>query len=363
MVLLLMVTACGFIVPGVPPDAAPDAAPDAQQCFGSFVMVCFNRVADIPTGAKNLPTGADIDTDSPEVCDQQNNRKEDLCVLAGKGFVLPAGQMLRAHGSKPLVLLSLETMTLEAMSTVDVRSTRMAAPQDRGAGANPPSCVNGMPPMMAGGGYGGSFGGQGGTGEQFSGAPPNSGKAAPAVSPAPTMLLGGCPGGDGDSTGGAGGGGGGAVALIAATSIQLLGTVNASGAGGRGGPASKSGGGGGGSGGMIVIDSPSITAMGPLFANGGGGGQGGTGGGAPVAGVDGGESNAPGTPAMGGPTGAEGGAGGMGSFGPIKPNGFGAVGGASAIGGGGGGGGGAGFIRGHRLPVAANIFPNAIDLP
>jgi hypothetical protein len=368
---LALLPACGFQAPLASGDGGGiDSPPDAPQlCFGSFVRVCFNTVADVPTDAKNMSAGADIDTDSQmqAVCDQQNDRKRDFCVIAGKGFVLATGQVLRAHGSKPLVLLSTDTMMLEATSMVDVSSTRMAAPQDRGAGANPSNCMAGMAPAMAGGGFGGSFGGKGGDGERLGG-PATSGTAAGATA-TPTMLRGGCPGGDGDNTGGiggggAGGGGGGAVALVAATSIQILGTVNASGAGGHGGPtANKSGGGGGGSGGMIVIESTSITATGLVFANGGGGGQGGTGPGTPAVGGDGGESTAPATAGIGGAGSAVGGEGGKGSFGPGRIFGSPAANNSTGMGGGGAGGGGAGFIRGHGLPAAANIFPDAIDLP
>jgi hypothetical protein len=334
--------------------------PDAPStCFGSFTKVCFTTLADVPTMPVILPIDLtiEIDTDSSTMCDQHNDRMNDYCVIAGAGFTLAAGQSIKGYGSKPLVLLSTTTMTLEATSTIDVSSNRTVGPVAAGAGANSSLCTSGAAPELAGGGYGGSFGGKGGNGEQLGGAA-TSGVAAAALTSPPAMLRGGCPGGTGDASGGVGGSGGGAVALIAGTAIQIDGMVNASGAGGLGGPAFESGGGGGGSGGMIVLDAPSILATGPLFANGGGGGQGGADGGPGFGpGADGGESPDPLTPAPAGGNGITyGGYGGPGSAGTVR---LGGVNGGSypagPYGGGGGGGGGAGFIRAPG--VTTNISP------
>jgi len=333
--------------------------PDASaRCFGSFFKVCFTTLADVPKVPVILTDAAtEIDTDASTLCDQHNDQQSDYCVVAAAGFTLPATRSIRGYGSKPLVLLSTTTMTLEATSTIDVSSNHTVGPQARGAGGNSSLCTSGASPELAGGGYGGSFGGKGGDGERLAGAAAPSGVAAAALISPPTQLRGGCSGGNGDASGGVGGSGGGAVALIAGTSIQLDGKINASGAGGHGGPATQSGGGGGGSGGMIVLDAPIITATGPLFANGGGGGQGGTGGGMPVGGDDGGESSAPLTAGPAGNNGTtDGGSGGAGSFGTSKLTGFNAGGGAvSNGGGGGGGGGGAGFIRARG--ITTNISP------
>jgi hypothetical protein len=338
---------------------APGGTPDAPStCFGSFVTVCFTTLADVPTLPVILPIDLtiEIDTDSSTMCDQHNDQMGNYCVIAGAGFTLAAGQSIRGYGSKPLVVLSTTTMTLEATSTVDVSSNRTVGPLATRAGANSSLCTSGAAPELVGGGYGGSFGGKGGDGERLGGAA-TSGVAAAALTTPPTRLRGGCPGGTGDASGGVGGSGGGAVALIAGTSIQIDGSINASGAGGRGGPATQSGAGGGGSGGMIVLDTPSITATGPLFANGGGGGQGGTGAGKATMGDDGGESPAPPTPAPAGSNPIEyGGHGGPGSAGTSRLSGD--NGGsypAGPYGGGGGGGGGAGFIRARG--VTTNIAP------
>ena len=336
-------------------DGTPDAA---SRCFGSFDVVCFNTLADLPKAPVILTEDLTIDTGSSTMCDQHNDQMTRYCVVAGAGFTLSAFTTIRAYGTKPLILLSASTMTLQGASTIDVRSTSAADPHPTGADANPTACISGTPPEMAGGGYGGSLGGKGGDGERLTGAAPTSGVAVAALPSPPTQLRGGCPGGNGDKTGGLGGSGGGAVELIAAMSIQLDGTINASGAGGHGGPATQSGGGGGGSGGMIVLDAPSITAGDPLFANGGSGGQGGAGTGTGMGiGADGGESPDPPTQAPAGSNGGrDGGFGGTGSSGTRLPGNNGGIPAtAQNDGGGGGGGGGAGFIRAHGVTV--NIAP------
>jgi len=301
----------------------------------------------------------DVDTDSSTMCDQHNDQKLAFCVLATTRLTIPSGQTIRAHGARPVVLVSTTSITLAG--TVDVSSNRLASAQARGAGASPSDCgFMAMPPEGQGGGYGGSFGGKGGDGEPVG--TTTGSVAAPAFAIPPTALRGGCPGADGANAGGRGGDGGGAVALIAGLSIQLDGTVNASGAGGRGAPASKRGGGGGGSGGMIVIDAPLIESAGTAFANGGGGGQGGVGGASSVVGADGKESLAPIEVPAGGANSTEGGNGGQGASLP-RINGIRASGGANGQGGGGAGGGAAGFIRARSLHGTVNAFPPIMDLP
>lgn len=108
------------------------------------------------------------------------------------------------------------------------------------------------------------------------------GGLAGAAQALPTLLRGGCRGGDGGSADnahhGTGGNGGGAVYLIARKAINILGDVFASGAGGVttvGNLGAEEGGGGGGTGGMIGLDAPSIQIQGHVVANGGAGGGGG----------------------------------------------------------------------------------------
>jgi hypothetical protein len=284
------------------------------------------------------------------MCDQHNDQTTVYCVVVTSDLTLTSNAVLRAHGARPLVLLSTGTINLQAAAIIDVSSMH-AGPDRIGAGGNALTCRAGTPPIGPGGGYGGSFQGQGGHGKPVgtaTGGLPASGMPAP-----PPSLRGGCPGGAGNgsapgSSDGAGGAGGGAVALVAANDIDLGGTINASGAGGQGGgspPVGGGGGGGGGSGGMIVLDAPMIVpghdAL--LFANGGGGG-GGTGG--MITGAPGSESPEPGRSGGRGETRGPNGAGAEGSSGDVL-NGGDAIDNVNdlGIGGGGGGGGGAGFIH------------------
>ena len=287
-------------------DAAIDARPDAQQCFGSFVSVCLSVLPSAPFALGAADADLDIDTGSSALCD---SRTTDYCVLAGTGISIAAGRTLRAHGSKPLILIA-ATAAAQIAGAINVSSSHDGT---LGAGAVSANlCAAASPPTPAAGaagGFGGSFGGKGGDGEKIDN---DQGKAAPASS-FPAALRGGCPGGTGGA-GGAGGNGGGAV-IVFASSIQLDGSINASGAGGHGGLDVKSGGGGGGSGGMIVLDAATISGTGAAFANGGGGGQGGA---AAAPGEEGGESTAATTAAAGGVNNAKpGGKGGAGSAGLV----------------------------------------------
>jgi len=358
--LLAMASACGFKSGGTGDGGTMPPPPDAQTCFGTFTKVCFTTA---PSKAFTVTGPVDIDTDATVMCDQQNDKMASFCVVGATAVSIPALQTLRAHGSKPLLLVSSSTISIAATGTLDVHSNG-GATSVRGAGANPADCVILAAADGMGGGFGGSFGGKGGDGEKVGGSA--GGLASPALTTPPAALRGGCAGGNGANDGGLGGNGGGAVELIAATSIQLDGTINASGAGGHGSPATKSGGGGGGSGGMIVLESPSILGVGTgtMFANGGGGGQGGTGGGQAALGMDGAESPGPTTAGAGGVNAAtDGGFGGSGSFGPNKIAGLNAGGGAGSQGGGGAGGGGVGFIRARSVPGTITTFPAPMDLP
>lgn len=328
----------------------PDATtPEATTQFGSIYKI---QLSSLPGSAITVvDNDLDIDTDTSSLCDAEVTM---YCVVAGTSFVIGAGKALQGHGNRPLVLVSMTSF--EADGDIDVSSNRAR----RGAGAvGASSCLGATPAAPSGqaGGFGGSFGGMGGNGEVANGP---EGKSALPFSGFPTVLRGGCPGGAGANNpiaGGAAGDGGGALAIIA-TQARFNGRINASGAGGRGGPAQKSGGGGGGSGGMIVIDVPTSSIMlgnGVFFANGAGGGEGGSSpGGTGGTGQDGGASTGPAMPGAGG-TGRDGGDGGQGSFG-ASLNGANAPGNKS-LGGGGGGAGGAGII------YAPGIFGNSVISP
>ena len=365
--LLALLPACGFSSDSNN-GGGKDAMPDAPTCFGSYIKVCFDSASNTPSTPRVWPDDVDVDTDliqATSFCDQNNDQKASYCVVTGKGIMLAATKTLRAHGSKPLVLLS--TMAIDLEGSVDVSSTG-SAPETRGAGENPQgACMGATAVSAASGGAGGSFAGKGGNGEPVDTG--NLPQPAPAVNEFPRSLRGGCPGGNGTlndipDTGGAGGSGGGAVAIIA-PSLMFNAKINASGAGGAGGPTGKSGGGGGGSGGMIVLDVPMAGivrgANGILFANGGGGGEGGAEPPSAAMGQPGSDPAGPMPAAAGGNTTNDGGNGGAGSSDILA--GATAAGQSGSHGGGGAGGGGAGFIYAPGISGNTVISPPSQNLP
>ena len=317
-------------------DARPfDAAPG---CFGTnLVQVCPDTQPTQP-----VTLAGTLNTDTSSMCALFTTPNATVaCVVTGQGITIAGA--FAATGSRPLVLASSTTITIAVTGVLDVASRRN--PLTIGAGGDASGCATGTNPTQGGtggGAWGGSFGGKGGDGG--AGLAPSLAGVAPPASSAPTRLRGGCSGGTGAGTGGGPGGhGGGAVFLIARQSIQVLGTINASGGSGPGAIASadQGGGGGGGSGGMIGLESAMVAITGSVFANGGGGGEGG---GTGINGFDGLESTAAASPGLGGvnPTPGAGGDGGNGSVAATLG---GLAGGPDDTDGGGGGGGGAGVIR------------------
>lgn len=333
-----------------PVDGDPVVPPDAANCFGSFVTVCLTT---LPMDDRVVGTETKIDTDADCTQVVAQATGPALCVVAARAITVTA--TLHASGSRPLVLLATQTMTIGGSGLVDVGSYRLeqggsVVDEFIGAGTASGATLCGSPTnggndngfdAGAGGGAGGSFGGAGGSGASGMNGAGGSAGAAAAASGAPSFLRGGCrgtSGGNGNNrAGGKGGAGGGAVLLVAGSGITNAGHIRAGGMGGYGG-AIESGGGGGGSGGMIVLDAPSITSSGIINANGGGGGEGG--GGSDVGG--GGNSALAGTgPAAGGVYNVNGGDGGAGSWSTS----LGGSSGATDANAGGAGGGGAGVVR------------------
>lgn len=355
--LALLLAGCSFssnptAADGSPQDAAVDGAPpltDAATmlvdpvCGGAFTSVC----VEMPAAALTLETQT-IDTATSSRCVATRLAPGlDACVIAASSIVIPGNHTVTVTGRRPLVLLSTTTITISGvLDAASHQVTSMAGP-GADAGPCPSNEGNAVLPTAGpmgdgGGGFGGSFGGAGNNGGNGALAG-QGGTAAPAISA--TTLRGGCPASSGAGThGGAAGRGGGAVLLIAAQTLSIDGTVNASGAAGAAGKMGG-GGGGGGSGGMIILDADTVNTTGKVFANGGGGGEGGNN--TMTEARAGAEPTAPNAAAAGGRDGTMfGGDGGDGGFGTMLsglPGGNGAVG--SAGGGGGGGGGGVGVIR------------------
>jgi hypothetical protein len=356
--------ACGKVAgnaPDAPPAPPPDGAVvpgDEQVCFGRADRMLMCLLA-APQTALTIDQPIAINTDTSTMCAPATGAASAYCVITATDLTISS--KLLTTGSRPLVLIASRALTVTANGVIDVGSH--ATSSVIGAGADPVSCLKGTPPKAPGGGAGGSFlglGGAGGQGGLNAGVPGGvPGDAATVVS----QIRGGCPGQNGtDGAGGhgTGGHGGGAVYLIADTSIDITGTILATGQGGHGGTARQDinnpagSGAGGGAGGMIGLDAPSVTIGGVLLANGGGGG----GGGSVFAGNAGGDASTPNAAAGGGADSDDGGGNGGNGSPATSPTAPGMVGRAVTSDkadpnpGGGGGGGGAGLIL---VPAGAKL--------
>jgi hypothetical protein len=327
------------------PDAKLVDAPDGwgpPYCFGTpgaLLQVCTNTLS---TEARTI--NANINTDSSICTFTLPNGPTVLCVIYGRSLVVQG--LLRVTGSRPLVLLAVETIDISG--TLDASSGRI---NGLGAGATSGSCSVGVLPSDFAGAAGGSFQGIGGNG----GVAQNGARGEPGGAFTPTSVHGGCAGGAADPASGKPAGtpgrGGGALYLIAGSRISMGSgarlDVSGAGAGGGGGA-----GAGGGSGGLIGLDASMLVIAGELMANGGGGGQGYTGAGA----ASGGESVAPTMSAPGGAPAAPN-HGGGGSAGTTSTGGDGGGGTASTRGGGGGGGAGWIYVSGGTLGPSLRFSP------
>ena len=345
---------------GDPSDArtdATDAPVDATgQCFSRPELTLAGCLAGAPTSDLVVSQSTSIDTDSTAACAPLATRTQDVCVIAATSIAVSSSAVVRVTGSRPLVLFSQSTITIDG--TLDVAShlgTFGMPSVGPGANPNPTICGAAQAGIFGGGGAGGSFGTVGGDGGR--GVPLNSvpGAAGPAISA--TTFHGGCTGGLGagaDMNVAAAASGGGAVAMFGDT-ITVSGTVNASAMAGHGGAIGSNGGYGGASGGMIVISTPaiSLTNQGQLFAIGGAGGGGSAN---SAAGGNGGEATSYNNVVAGGQGGNNGGPGGN-AF--PQPDGGHAGGGANGAGGGGGGGAGAIVIFTNTTFTTPRIFPTA----
>lgn len=272
------------------PPAKELAGPDGPRDFGTGIVRL--RLGAAPEGDLQIPTEltqqAQIDTNS-SICTTDS---VEYCVVARRTIKVTG--RVRVIGTRPLVLIASESISIAPLGFVDVGS-HSKVPAEDGAGADPAGCNPSNPsntvPDVAnrtgGGGAGGTFmtkGGPGGDGSHFSSGSPGGSHGEPAENdPRPPFLLrGGCAG-QGNGVGSPGGHGGGAVFLIA-QEIDLSGTISAGGGGGGGGVPimmgdgpSASGGGGGGAGGMIGFDGQITNRSGMppvIHADGGGGGEG-----------------------------------------------------------------------------------------
>lgn len=244
-----------------------------SACYGSGdVQICF---AAPPTGIIASSDARAIDTTTGDGCVITTGLRAgpaSVCVLAGSAVTVGTDVTFSATGTRPLVIVADDTITISG--TLTVASTHAG---QIGAGADSCASGPGQPGQGGGGGAGGSFGTLGGAG----------GRTAVALGgnaglPSTSGVHGGCSGGAGGADGGGNGAGtpgagGGAVYLLARNIVTIDGLVNASGAGGGAAVmlTGGAGGGGGGAGGYIGIDAPQIIVGGRVLAVGGGGGGGG----------------------------------------------------------------------------------------
>ncbi|HET9619764.1 MAG TPA: hypothetical protein VFP84_00260, partial [Kofleriaceae bacterium] len=194
---------------------------DASFCFGTtkLATICY---AAPPTGDLAITSVTTLNTDTDARCGTPLSGGTGLCVVAAANIGIQS--TLRATGSKPLVLLAVNSITSNGDGFINVGSSRTGL-TERGAGSDPSTCTTmaGTAPTKTGGGAGGSFAGKGGNGSKSGDNTSTGGVAGEADATAGTKLRGGCLGqtGGGAANGGAAGHGGGVVFLIAGKEINL----------------------------------------------------------------------------------------------------------------------------------------------
>ncbi|MGI9457569.1 MAG: hypothetical protein ACR2NU_13475, partial [Aeoliella sp.] len=222
-----------------------------------------------------------------------------IAVFTFSSFELDAGLSLTASGSRPLAILSQDSLSV--FGTIDLSATSdgtllngeriagagggngglgtsvipaPASAEMNGAAATGAPLNSGGAPASSGGGTGGGHGGNGGRSE-------GGGARGAAFGDLQLGIQGGSGGGTADEDGinalAGGGGGGGGIELGAINSILIAasGQVLANGGDGAAhavGNIGLTGGGGGGAGGGILVHAPLVTQLGLISAVGGRGG-------------------------------------------------------------------------------------------
>jgi hypothetical protein len=370
---------CSFDAGGIAgptPDAdpTPDVLPD-DPCLEwmpvpAHFVPCNIVLPAEPEGDLTLTANGTYtyETDFGTLRDPQNaliaharqelmDRDPVVRLVSVDSFTLGPNSTLRAIGTKPLLIASWSTITVDG--TIDVSTNLQYGP---GAGSNTGICNAATAGTDAaeggGGGGGGGFGDDGGDGGDGGDGKGAKGAKGAKLGAPPANVRGGCPGakggkGDRGDGGGEGGKGGGALQLTARQSITVNGKLHAGGQGGR--PANgdiggndlsrRSAGGGGGSGGMLGLEAPMITVgANAILATNGGGGGGGCDNNLAAGGDDGKLDD---TGAKFGDKEGKGGNGGNGGFVSVPPGQL----GDSAEKGGGGGGGAVGYIIMSTTPA------------
>ncbi|MFT5354792.1 MAG: hypothetical protein ACI9KE_002005 [Polyangiales bacterium] len=243
----------------------------------------------IPSGNYELNTDdCRVTNGSADI--QTMNSGLSACVWTVGTVETSGSSYVRIFGSLPLILIASGNVSIEG--TFDLRAegnSPGAGGYFGGSRVNPNG--SGDSGGLAGGqqepfgdGGGGGAGGlsDGGRGGAAGDGPARGGEGGPAISSSGEPLLGGSGGGVGPGARGRegnGGGGGGAIQISSLGTLNLQGTIRATGGGGAGGTSASNvsnwgSGGGGGAGGTILLEAPRVEMQGTLSVTGGGGGAG-----------------------------------------------------------------------------------------
>ncbi len=248
-------------------DAAFDAAPHPiDDCTPRFVVANGIQYPAQAPPALDITSTLQVDTDTYAGCIPVAGPSTPYCLLLFYELHIGVDAKLQTAGSRPLVVMTVQNLTMENNALLDVAggdtgSFPGAGPHTKGAATGP------------GGGGGNAEPGGGSTCGATGGSPIEIG-----------LFAGGNGGGALDARQGCrvGGSGGGAVQLVSLCgTITIRGTIEASGGGGGGGAMADQGcpdGYGGGAGGTVWMQSDkkivfdSATAAIKLSGGGGGGG-------------------------------------------------------------------------------------------
>jgi hypothetical protein len=250
--------------------------PSNHEDFGELEQTGINRTT---SGAFNTSDDCIVGSTLGDCELIELSGSPDVCVCRLDSLTVSG--TLTVTGEPALAVLAWDSVTIGG--TLDISA--------RGSSSGPGADIQTEAATSWLGGRGGSFGTLGGS----SGVPLRGTERM-------VPLMGGQSGqaGCGDRLAGGAGGG---VQFTAANVIQVNGLIDASGGGGQGGiagdhPEKCVGAAGGGSGGGILLEAPTVTMAGQIYAHGGGGGGGGNNRGS--SGGDGQDATCSMTPAPGG---------------------------------------------------------------
>jgi hypothetical protein len=242
--------------------------------------------ADLPPGITAIDTtGLTINGQPPpagvQLVPVPNHNEWAVMTIGG----WTVDKNVKVTGMRALIIVA--ARKVDVVATIDGSADHLTAGPGAtlgGKGGDGTAQTGGSGDSGGGGAGFGSAGAQGGDGSGVGG-----GAAGSSYGDTRTFFGGGSPGGIGggapdcqanEMTKGRGGAGGGAIQISSAVevAIEATGGINVAGGGGTGGCGSlASAAGGGGSGGTVFLESPTVTVLGKLTANGGGGGGAGSG--------------------------------------------------------------------------------------